>query len=162
MAVQAASVPGRATFDDAREDIRNLQLPATGTAYGGWSEGAKDRAEEAFVPEDVDEPAAVARGETEAAMAVRAGERRERTAAAEAGVDAGREAVESERTQPMAQQVLEEVPVVGGWLAGRIYGTVRNDAPDAPGGERGTSGDAADGYRGPADESVDRPVREAN
>ena len=132
-APQTASVTGRAMFDDAREDIRDLQLPATGTAYGGWSEGARDRAQEASVPGDVDLPAAGARGETEAAMAARAGERRERESAAEAAVDAGREAVESETNQPMAQQVLEEVPLVGGWLAGRIYGTARNEAPDAPG-----------------------------
>ena len=129
-APQTASVPGRAMFDDAREDIRDLQLPATGTAYGGWSEGARDRAQEAAVPRDVDLPAAGARGETEAAMAARAGERRERESAAEAAVDAGREAVESETNQPMTQQVLEEVPLVGGWLAGKIYGTARNEAPD--------------------------------
>ena len=80
-------------------------------------------------------------------MAVRAGERRERTRAAEAAVDDGREAVETERSQPMGQQVLEEVPLVGGWLAGRIYGTARNDAPDEPvAGQRlkdGSRGDEA-------------------
>ena len=137
MAPQTSSVPSRATFDDAREDIRNVQLPATGTAYGGWSDGARDRAAEASVPGDVDLPAAVSRGETEAALAVRAGERRGRAAAADAAVEEGREAVEAERSQPMAQQVLEEVPLVGGWLAGQIYGTARNEAPDeaTPGGQ---------------------------
>ena len=129
-APEISSVPSRATFDDAREGIREVQLPATGTAFGDWSEGARDRATEASVPEDVDTPAAVSRGETEAALATRAGERRERTGAAEDAVEEGREAVESERTQPMTQQVLEEVPLVGGWLAGRIYGTARNETPD--------------------------------
>ena len=151
MAPQTASVPGRATFDDAREDIRNMQLPATGTAYGGWSEGARERAGEAAVPQDVDLPAARSRGETEAAIATRANERREQTRAADAAVEAGREDVESERTQPMAQQVLEEVPLVGGWLAGRIYGTARNEAPDVP-------GRAANGSQG----VIERPSREAN
>ena len=103
------------------------------------------------MPEDVDLPAAGARGETEAAMAARAGERRERTAASEAVVGDGREAVESERTQPMAQQVLEEVPLVGGWLAGRIYGTARNEAPDAAGAVPDTPGGAANGPGGAAD-----------
>ena len=142
-----ASVPSRATFEDAREDLRDTQVPATGAAYGDWSEGARERATEARVPEDVEQPAAVSRGETESAMAVRAGERRERTRAAEAAVDDGREAVETERSQPMGQQVLEEVPLVGGWLAGRIYGTARNDAPDEPvAGQRlkdGSRGDEA-------------------
>ena len=158
MAPQTASVPSRATFDDAREDIGNVQLPATGTAYGGWSEGARDRAEEAAVPQDVDLPAAGARGETEAAMAERAEERRERTAASDAAVGDGRENVESERTQPMAQQVLEEVPLVGGWLAGRIYGTARNEAPDAAGGVPDTVGEGADGPGGTAE----RIGRDAN
>ena len=151
MAPETASVPGRATFDDAREDIRNLQLPATGTAYGGWSEGARDRAEEAAVPEDVDLPAAGAREETDAAMASRAGERRERAAASEAVVGDGRETVESERSQPMPQQVLVEVPLVGGWLAGRIYGTARNEAPDAAGTVPDNPAGAADGPGGTAE-----------
>ena len=164
-APQTASVPSRATFDDAREDIRNLQLPATGTAYGGWSEGARDRAAEAAVPQDVDRPAAGAREETDAAMAARAGERRERTAASEAAVGDGRETVETERAQPMAQQVLEEVPLVGGWLAGRIYGTARNEAPDTPGGVPDTPGGGHDVAGGAADTpggAAERPGRDAN
>ncbi len=51
----------------------------------------------------------------------------------------------------MTQQVLEEVPLVGGWLAGRIYGTARNEAPDAPGGAPDTRGVAADGPGGTAE-----------
>ena len=156
MAPQTASVPSRATFDDAREDIRNVQLPAAGTSYGEWSEGARVRASQAAVPRDVDLPAAGARGETEAELAARAGGRQERIGAAQAAVGDGREAVESERSQPMAQQVLEEVPVVGGWLAGRIYGTARNETPDAPGGAAATAGGAADSPGGPAE----RPGRE--
>ena len=164
-APQTASVPGRATYDDAREDIRDRQLPATGEAYGGWSEGARDRAGEAAVPEDVDVPAADAREETESAMAARAGERGEETRAAEAAVDGGREAVESERKQPMAQQVLEEVPVVGGWLAGRIYGTAQNVSPDEPDGTVDGPGGPADGPDGPVDGSdgaADASVGEAD
>ena len=51
----------------------------------------------------------------------------------------------------MTQQVLEEVPVVGGWLAGRIYGTARNEAPDAAGAVPDTPGGAADGPGGTAE-----------
>ena len=141
VAAGISSVPSRATFEDAREDLQATQIPATGAAYAGWSEGARDRATDAGVPGDVEEPAARSRGETEAAMGGRAGERAERTRAAEAAVDAGREAVEAERNQPMGQQVLEEVPLVGGWLAGRLYGTARNDAPDQPlAGQPGSAG----------------------
>ena len=127
-----ASVPSRATYEDAREDLQDTQLPATGSAFEGWSQGARERAAQAEVPGDVDGSAAVSRGDTEAAMGGRTGERVERTRSTEAAVEDGREAVESERSQPMGQQVLEEVPLIGGWLAGRLYGTARNDAPDAP------------------------------
>ena len=127
-----AEAPGRAGFDDAREGIRNLQLPATGVAHGGWSDGARDRASGAGVPGDVEERAQETRGGIETAMAAGAGERREVAERAAAAVEAGRGAVEAERGQSMTQQVLEEVPLVGGWLAGKIYGTAPNEAPDAP------------------------------
>ena len=128
----AASAPSRATFEDAREGLQDKQAPATGAAFEAWSDGAAARAGAAGVPGDVEEPAALARGETEAAMGARTAERESRADAAQAAVGDGREAVESERTQPMAQQVLEDVPLVGGWLAGRLYGSARNDAPDSP------------------------------
>ncbi len=143
-----ASVPSRATFDDARDGIRDPQLSAAGAAYGGWSDGARDRAAEVAVPGDVDGPAAVSRGETEAALAVRAGERRERTRDAEAAVEAGRDAVEAERSQSMGRQVLEEVPLVGGWLAGRLYGTARNEAPGGAAEYPAHTGGGGDGARG--------------
>ena len=94
-----ASVPSRATFEDAREDLRDTQVPATGAAYGDWSEGARERATEARVPEDVELPAAVSRGETESAMAVRAGERRERTRCGGSGCR-GRPRGGGSRTKP--------------------------------------------------------------
>ena len=131
-AAGVASLPSRATYEDAREDLQDTQLPATGSAFEGWSQGARERAAQAAVPGDVDVAAAVSRGDTEAAMGGRTGERVERTRSTESAVEEGREAVESERSQPMGQQVLEEVPLIGGWLAGRLYGTARNDAPDAP------------------------------
>ena len=132
-----ASVPSRATYEDAREDLRDTQAAGAEQAYGDWAEGTKDRATDAGVPGDVDGSAARSRGDTEAAMAARTGERVERTRSTETTVGDGREAVESERSQPMGQQVLEEVPLIGGWLAGRLYGTARNEAPDAaPSGRR--------------------------
>ena len=127
-----ASLPSRATYEDAREDLRDTQTAGAEQAYGDWAERTKERAAQAAVPGDVEGAAAVSRGDTEAAMGGRTGERVERTRATEAMVEDGREAVEAERSQPMGQQVLEEVPLIGGWLAGRLYGTARNDAPDAP------------------------------
>ena len=140
-----ARAPSRATFEDAREDLRDMQAPAAGAAYDEWSDGAAARAGAAGVPGDVEEPAALARGETEAAMGARTAERESRADAAQAAVGDGREAVESERTQPMAQQVLEDVPLVGGWLAGHLYGSARNDAPDSPHETQRTAGAPAAG-----------------
>ena len=135
-----ASLPSRATYEDAREDLQDTQTAGAEQAYGNWAEGTRERAAQAAVPGDVDRSAAVSRGDTEAAMGGRTGERVERTRSTEAAVEDGREAVESERSQPMGQQVLEEVPLIGGWLAGRLYGTARNDAPDAPLAEQQDSG----------------------
>jgi len=84
------------------------------------------------VPVDVDGAAAAARAETGEVLAARGAAREGRAAAAESAVRGGREAVEEERAQPMGRQVLEEVPLVGGWLAGRIYGSAKNTAPDGP------------------------------
>ena len=48
---------------------------------------------------------------------------------------AGRAAVEAERGKPFERHATESLPVVGDWLAGKLFGTARNAAPDAaPGG----------------------------
>ena len=47
----------------------------------------------------------------------------------------GRAGVEAERKKPFEQQATENLPVVGDWLAGKLFGSAKNAVPDAaPGG----------------------------
>ena len=133
--VHAVGIPSRATFDDRREALQTADSGAAEAAHGGWTEAVRGRGREADVPEDVGGTASAARAETEGVLSERGAEREGRAAAGEAAVETGRDAVEEERIQPMGRQVLEEVPLIGGWLAGRLYGTARNTAPDVPSAE---------------------------
>ncbi|MCY4479019.1 MAG: hypothetical protein OXB97_03915, partial [Rhodospirillales bacterium] len=130
--VHAVGIPSRATFDDRREALQSADEDAIEGAHEGWTEDVRGRGREADVPQDVGGTASAVRAETEGVLSERGAEREGRAAAGEAAVETGREDVEEERTQPMGRQVLEEVPLIGGWLAGRLYGTARNTAPDAP------------------------------
>ena len=137
--VHAAGIPSRATFDDRRDALQAADGDTAAAAHGGWSEDVRGRGREADVPEDVGGAASGVRAETEGVLSARGAERAGRAAAAETAVESGREAVEEERTQPMGRQVLEEVPLIGGWLAGRLYGTARNTAPDGPSEDLGSA-----------------------
>ena len=128
--LQAAGLPSRATFEDRREALQAADGDAASAAHGDWTEDVRGRGREADVPTDVGGDADAARARTEGVMAARGAEREARSQTAEAVVETGRDAVEEERTQPMGRQVLEEVPLIGGWLAGRLYGTAGNAAPD--------------------------------
>ena len=47
----------------------------------------------------------------------------------------GRAGVEAERDKPFEQHATENLPVVGDWLAGKLFGSAKNAVPDAaPGG----------------------------
>ena len=152
----ATGLPSRATFEDRRELLQAADGDGATAAHGEWAGEARTRAGDADVPTDVDAGAGATRTQTEGVMGSRGAEREARAAAAEVGVEAGRENVEAERTQTMGQQVLEEVPLIGGWLAGRLYGTAANTAPDGPPEElpsaelpsAGPSGEAAEDAAG--------------
>ena len=48
----------------------------------------------------------------------------------------GRAGVEAERKKPFEQQATENLPVVGDWLAGKLFGSAKNAVPDGtPGGK---------------------------
>ena len=47
----------------------------------------------------------------------------------------GRAGVAAETRKPFEQHATEDLPVVGDWLAGQLFGTAKNAVPDeAPGG----------------------------
>ena len=45
-------------------------------------------------------------------------------------VASGRAGVAAETDRPFAEHATESVPVIGGWFAGRLFGTAGNAAPD--------------------------------
>ena len=59
----------------------------------------------------------------EAGREARAGLTEERTREGRAGV-----AVETEK--PFERHATENLPLIGGWLAGQLFGTAKNAAPD--------------------------------
>ena len=52
--------------------------------------------------------------------------------AASGAVRGGRAAVAEELGKPFGEHAARTAPIIGDWLAGRIYGSARNAAPDAP------------------------------
>ena len=50
----------------------------------------------------------------------------------------GRAGVAVETNKPFEQHATENLPVVGDWLAGNLFGSARNAAPDGAPGEAGT------------------------
>ena len=132
-----ASVGGAAEYEGAAGELRGAYGRETAAAYGGWSAGVRDRAAAAGAPRP---------GETQAgAMAERVETRTEMTmtgAAREArqtvtGQEAaeGRAGVAVEADKPFERHATENLPVVGDWLAGKLFGTARNAVPDGvPGG----------------------------
>ena len=49
----------------------------------------------------------------------------------------GRAGVAVETRKPFEQHATEDLPVVGDWLAGQLFGTAKNAAPDAAPGAAG-------------------------
>ena len=49
----------------------------------------------------------------------------------------GRAGVAVETNKPFEQHATENLPVVGDWLSGQLFGTAKNAVPDAPPGEAG-------------------------
>ena len=132
-----ASVGGAAEYEGAAGELRGSYGRETAAAWGGWSEAVRDRASDAGAPR----PGAVGLGameervetKTEQIMMGTAREARQTVTRDEAVQ--GRAGVEAERGKPFEQHATENLPVVGDWLAGNLFGTAKNAVPDAaPGG----------------------------
>ena len=66
----------------------------------------------------------------EAGREARAGMTGERTREGRAGVTV-------ETAKPFERHAAENLPFIGGWLAGQLFGTAKNAAPDGPGAAAG-------------------------
>ena len=127
-----ASIGGAAVYEDAAGKLRESYAGETAAAYGGWSEAVRDRAGAAGTPRPGDVPQDAIRegARTETDMIVRGSAREARTEIAREDAREGRVGVMVETDKPFEHHATENLPVIGGWLAGQLFGTARNAAPD--------------------------------
>ena len=154
-----ATVGGAAEYEGAAGELRGAYARETAAAYGGWSEGVRDRAyvADAPIPGEVEAAALGMRAETRADMTVSEAGREARTAIAQEDTRKGRAGVAVETERPFEHHATENLPLIGGWLAGQLFGTAKNAAPDGADGHDG-AGDAGEAPAGSgSEEAVERP-----
>ena len=131
------SVGGAAEYEGAAGELREAYTRETAAAYGGWSEGVRDRAYVAGapIPGEVEAAALGERAETKTEQIMKETAREARTGIAREDAREGRAGVAAETNRPFEEHATENLPVIGDWLAGKLYGTAKNAVPDgAPGG----------------------------
>ena len=127
-----ATVGGVAEYEGAAGELRGAYTRETAAAYGGWSEGVRDRAYVAGapIPGEVEAAARGERAETRADMMVSEAGREARAGLTEERTREGRAGVAVETEKPFERHATENLPLIGGWLAGQLFGTAKNAAPD--------------------------------
>ena len=127
-----ASVEGEAEYGAARNTLTDAYGRETAAAYGGWSDEVRDRARAAGAPApgEVEGEALHERAGTKVDMMVSEAGREARGGLTEERVREGSAGVSVEVDKPFERHATENLPFVGGWLAGKLFGTARNEAPD--------------------------------
>ena len=135
-----ASVGGAAEYEGATEKLREAYVGETAAAHAGWSAGVRDRAAAAGAPHPGEAPAKAMeeRVETKTDMVMKGTAREARQTVTGQETAEGRAGVAVETNKPFEQHATENLPVVGDWLAGKLFGSARNAAPDGAPGEAGT------------------------
>ena len=126
------AVSGQAEYEAGRNALGATYADGIGAAHTERTGHARNRARAAGVPSagQVDAEAGRGRAAVEAGMAAAEAEREARRRRAGDDIGAGRDGVASELDKPFARQATENLPFVGGWLAGKLFGTAENTAPD--------------------------------
>ena len=135
-----ATVGGAAQYEGAAGELRAAYARETAAAHGGWSEGVRDGAYAAGapIPGEVEAAALGMRVEAKTEMTMKETGREARAGIAREDAREGRAGVAAETDRPFEEHATESLPVVGDWLAGKLYGSARNAAPD--GAPRGPDG----------------------
>ena len=132
-----ASVGGAAEYEGAAGKLRGAYTGETAAAYAGGSAGVRDRARDAGAPRP-GETGAGARGEreeTKTGLKAKGTARQARQTVTRQEIAGGAAGVEAETKKPFEHHATENLPAVGEWLAGKLFGTAKNAVPDAaPGG----------------------------
>ena len=132
-----ATVGGVAEYEGAAGELRGAYGRETAAAWGGWSEGVRDRARDAGAPRpgEVEAGAMRERVETKTEQIMKGTAREARQTVTKDEAREGRAGVAAETRKPFERHATENLPVVGDWLAGQLFGTAKNAVPDeAPGG----------------------------
>ena len=127
-----ASVGGAAEYESAAGELRGSYATETAAAYGGWAEGVRDRARDAGAPRPGEAAAAAMaeRVETKTDLVMKGSAREARQTVTRDEAAGGRAGVAAERRKPFEEHATENLPFIGGWLAGKLFGTAQNAAPD--------------------------------
>ena len=130
-----ASVGGVEEYEAAAGEVRGAYGRETAAAHGGWSAAVRNRAGAAGAPRpgDVPEDAIREGARAETDMIVRGSAREAKTEVTREDALEGRAGVAAERDKPFERHATENLPLIGGWLAGKLFGTARNAAPDGAG-----------------------------
>ena len=147
-----ATVAGAAEYEAAADQLRDAHAGETAAAHGGWSQGVRDRAGAAGapMPEETEAAARAERVETKTELIMKGAAREARQTVTGDEVSRGSAGVGAETEKPFERHATENLPVVGDWLAGNLFGSARNAAPDAaPGGDRPRSGGSGTGDASP-------------
>ena len=133
-----STVGGAAEYEGATGKLRTAYAGETAAAHAGWSAGVRDRAAEAGAPRPGEAPAKATeeRVETKTEMTMKGAAREARQTVTKEEAAEGRAGVEAERKKPFERHATENLPVVGDWLTGKLFGSAKNAVPDgAPGGK---------------------------
>ncbi len=131
-----STVGGAAEYEAAVGALRGGYARETAAAHAGWSAVVRGRAEDAGAPAPGETGAAAMaeRVETKTDMTMKGAAREARQTVTRDEAAGGRAGVAVETNKPFAQHATENLPVVGDWLAGKLFGSAQNAAPDgAPG-----------------------------
>ena len=132
-----STVGGAAEYEGAAGELRGAYGRETAAAYGGWSEGVRDRAREAGAPRpgETDLRAMEERVETKTEQIMKGTAREARQTVTGQEKAEGGAGVAAQTKKPFERHATENLPVVGDWLAGKLFGSAKNAVPDAvPGG----------------------------
>ena len=122
----------------------------TDAAWVGWSTSVRERARGAGTPGPggAGERAARGRAEIETELDIREAGRVARAGSAEKSIGQGHAKVAAEADRPFNEHAAREVPLVGEWLGGKLYGTAKNAAPGSGDEKERKEREAGSGFSG--------------
>ncbi len=127
-----STVGGAAEYGAATGQLREDYARETAAAHAGWSAGVRDRAAAAGAPRpgETEVAARTGRAETKTDTIVKGAAREARESVTRDEAAQGRAGVAVEAKKPFEEHATENLPLIGGWLAGQLFGSARNAAPD--------------------------------